>query len=102
MPPSIGRAKCVPSSRANRTGAPLAALALRQETYRPDPIRREIAAPIAGFCERSLAMRGDRSLARGIAFEGMSVEAVRAARQDRRGSVEGPETFRRASTPLPC
>lgn len=65
------------------------ALALRQETYRPDPIRREIAAPIAGFCERSLAMRGDRSLARGIAFEGMSVEAVRAARQDRRGRVEG-------------
>jgi hypothetical protein len=34
-------------------------------------------------------MRGDRSVARGIAFEGMSVEAVRAARQDRRGSVEG-------------
>jgi hypothetical protein len=65
------------------------ALALRQETYRPDPIRREIAAPIAGCCGRSIAMRGDRSIAQGITFEGMSVEAVRAARQDRRGSRRG-------------
>jgi hypothetical protein len=40
--------------------------------------RLEIAAPLAGCCERSLAMCGDRSVARGIAFEGLQLSTPRS------------------------